>query len=144
MKKTQHFNISRLLSFIHALSATLTLMSFWWWGLTGDVPPIFAWGAESRAIGSGGCVVQIIHRNHYVFTRSPPSQSLSEATFLFVLLCSLQQHDSSVESSLTIESVTLSDSGIYKCTSDAASEAQVAVLVTSGELPVLLPLELRG
>ena len=54
------------------------------------------------------------------------------------------QHDSSVESSLTIESVTLSDSGIYKCTSDAASEAQVAVLVTSGELPVLLPLELRG
>ena len=43
------------------------------------------------------------------------------------------QHDSSVESSLTIGSVTLSDSGIYKCTSDAASQAQVAVLVTSGE-----------
>ena len=48
------------------------------------------------------------------------------------------QHDdssssSSVESSLTIASVTLSDSGIYKCTSDAASEAHVAVLVTSGE-----------
>ncbi len=37
-----------------------------------------------------------------------------------------------VESSLTIDSVGLSDSGHYKCTSDSASEASVTVLVTSG------------
>ena len=86
MKKTQPFNISRLLSFIHALSATLTLMSFWWWGLTVDVPPIFAWGAESRAIGSGGCVVQIIHRNHYVFTRSPPSIPILVGGHIFICI----------------------------------------------------------
>ncbi|TRY67343.1 hypothetical protein TCAL_14676 [Tigriopus californicus] len=39
----------------------------------------------------------------------------------------------SVESTLRIDSVTLDDSGIYKCTSNAASEATVTVLVTSGE-----------
>ncbi len=38
-----------------------------------------------------------------------------------------------VKSTLTISSVSLADSGVYKCTSDAASEDKVAVVVTSGE-----------
>ena len=39
-----------------------------------------------------------------------------------------------VESRLTVSSVALEDSGVYKCASDAASRgAKVAVVVTSGE-----------
>ncbi len=43
------------------------------------------------------------------------------------------QADNSVKSSLTIHSVHLSDSGVYRCTSESASEAKVAVIVTSGK-----------
>ena len=48
------------------------------------------------------------------------------------------QVDDSVESSLTIGSVTLDDSGVYKCTSDDATEARVAVVVTAGEGKVFI------